>query len=59
VCAFRFGSLLVVNLAKETPLAVVKSAVHTALSCYLPTEFAPSPVSNVSFIFMLTAYLLT
>jgi len=44
--------LLVVNLAKETPLAVVKAAVHTALNCYLPAEFAPSPVSMLSaFIF--------
>jgi len=42
---FRFGSLLVINLPKETPLAVVKTAVHAALSCYMPTDCSPSLVS--------------
>ena len=41
----RFGSVLVVTLAKETSLPALKTAVHSALSCYLPADFAPAPVS--------------
>ena len=37
--------MLVVTLAKETSLPALKTAVHSALSCYLPADFAPAPVS--------------
>jgi len=45
VCV-RFGPLLVINLSRESTLAVVKAAVHRTMSSYFPSEFVPSLVSR-------------
>jgi len=51
LCICRFGPLLVIELTKESTLAVVKVAVHRSLSSYFPCEFVPSLVSVTSLLF--------